>query len=159
MTYHTIVLDNADEREASYGITHKSVYVYPTSKGHAPTRIVVWDNTNRPFDGSRVDVRGRVVDGEWVADKGKYLDPHNRATDNPVTVLLTPESSAICLDTRYNTGQPGSGQVYAATDTRISEGDTLTLVYPEQEDGALVTRDVTVSFKRHGNGHGEATFK
>ncbi len=166
--HHVIILDAESEyRREQYGVTHKSRCVFATTKSHSPTRLDVWDNTGRPnpFKGLRLgDVafkgnpyREQVVT-EWFANKAskpltaKYFDPSNEPTDEPTSLQLTPESTAICADTRMNTGQPGSGQVYA-TGVKLGNLDTATLVYP---DGT--TREVTLHFPPHHNGHGYATF-
>ena len=166
MTHHEILMiETAEYRRDHYGVTHSSLYVYGTSTSHSPTRIDMWDNTGRPnpFKGMKLgDVafkgnphREQVIT-EWFANKAsrpltaKYFDPQNEPTDAPVSILISPESSAICADTSMNTGQPGSGQVYDKGVTLRRE-DTATLRFL---DGT--TRDVALHFTN--NGHGYATF-
>jgi hypothetical protein len=138
--HHVIVMREAptDKRE-HYGVLYESCLVYDTTKSHSPTRLVVWDNTNRPFRADRAT---------WNTS-GAFLDPHNNGTDDPVSFLLSPESTCICADTRMNTGQPGSGQVYARGE-RLGEADTATLIYPDMTA-------LTVALHFTNNGHGIAT--
>jgi hypothetical protein len=140
---HVMVMRDAGEyRRDSYGVLYQSCLVYDTTKSHAPTRLDVWSNTDRPYNEDRAtwNTRGKGF---------KYLDPHNNGTDDEVSFILSPESSVICSDTSRNTGQPGSGQVYAEGE-RLGEGDTATLVYPD-----WTIQRVVLHFTN--NGHGIAT--
>lgn len=123
-----------DYAREHYGITHKSACVYRVAGSYSPTRVKVWDNTRRP------NPRDGVA--------GAYLDPHNRATDARVSVLLSPESSVISAH-RNGTGTVASGQVYAPGDTRFRTGDVLVLVHP---DGS----HCRVTVRLTNNGHGVA---
>jgi hypothetical protein len=137
---HTIVLqETTRDRRDFYGITHESAHVYAQARSSGPTRVAVWDNTGRPNKG-----------GSHITGNGKYVDPQNVATDEPVSYLLTPESTVISADTRYSTGGALSRQAYGPGTLR--DGDTATLAYP---DGS--TQDVTLHFPKHSNGHGYAT--
>lgn len=155
MTHHLIVLDNAsDYRNEHYGVMYESRNVFATSSSgrYTPNRIALWNNLRRPNprNGERVRYGDYgVIDG----GNGKFLDPQNKATDDTVSILITPESSVLCANTSMNTGQPGSGQVFAK-DVLLSDGDTATLSYPRG-----LTREVTINLPRGHNGHGTATFK
>lgn len=149
--HHTLVLDESTAYDKEhYGIIYRGRHVYRTTKSSAPTRLVVWDNTHRPNDGSRIPIVVRRIAGE--VHEGKYLDPHNEPTDERYSLLLSPESSAICADTRFNTGQPGSGQVYG--NGTLGDNDTATIVYP---NGGMGEIEVTLHFPKWNNGHGHAT--
>jgi hypothetical protein len=165
--HHIIVLDAANDSSKTYGVTHKSRNVFDTTKSHSPTRLDVWDNTGRPnpYKGLKLgDVafegnphRQQVIT-DWFlrtypnAVTAEWFDPQNNPTDEPVSLLLSLESTAICADTRFNTGAALSGQVYAKG-TRLGDRDTATLVYP---DGT--TREIMLHFPPHNNGHGYAQF-
>jgi hypothetical protein len=169
--HHTIILDVADESSAQYGVAFRSRFVYDTTKSSSPTRLDVWANAGRPnpYHGMKLgDVafegnphRQQVIT-QWFLDTNrkfhadpltaKWFDPQNNPTDDPFTILLSLESSVICSTPGMNTGFPGSGQVYAKG-TRLGDGDTATLIYP---DGS--TREVTLHFPPHNNGHGFAKF-
>ena len=142
---HTIPMIKADDRQASYGITHTSEFVYRTSKSSYPTRIEVWSNIDRlnPRNGEpvRYGDMGPIDGGE-----GKYLDPSNKATDSPVTILLSPE--CIAIDAYgTSTGTAGSGQIYAPGVT-LRQAETVSLAYPDgYEHGPYAVRFT-------GNGHG-----
>lgn len=147
MTRHVIVLDTA--KPNTYGVLYKSRNVYQTSKSNGPTRLVVWDNT------SRVNFR----DGEPVrfgecgpidGGNGCYLDPNNKATNHPTSLLLTPESSVI-TDSGMNTGTVASGQVYA--NTVLRDGEYATVSFPNG-----IMREICLHFPAHHNGHGYATY-
>jgi hypothetical protein len=160
--HHTMVLDTSTRYDQEhYGVMYRGRHVYQTTKSTAPTRLVVWDNTKRPNpdNGKQLgdtleagDRRGNTAT-RWAIDsghtRGRYLDPMNRPTDSRYSLLLTPESSAMCADTRMNTGQPGSGQVYSQG--RLGDMDTATLVYP---DGT--TAEIVLHFPKWHNGHGFA---
>lgn len=156
MTHHYITLDNtAEYRSQEYHVIYTSRNVFRSVKSTSPTRVEVWDNTFRlnPRNGEPVRYGSYgPVDG----GNGKYLNPRNIATDDELTVLITTESTAICADPAFNTGQPGSGQVYATDEAgryvTFKEGDTATLSTP---DGTL--KSVTLHFT--SNGHGYATFR
>lgn len=145
MNHHFIVLNKADAN--TYGILYTGRNVYQTSKSNGPTRLQVWDNTNRVNKRNGEPVRfgdcGPVDGGD-----GKYLDPNNRATDEPVSFLLTPESSVI-TNNGTNTGTAASGQVYA--EDILRDGDSATLSYPTGQ-----TREIILHFPAHRNGHGYA---
>lgn len=145
MTHHFIVLDKAPAN--TYGIRYKGRNVYQTSKSNGPTRLVVWNNTTRrnPRNGEPV----RFGDcGPIDGGDGCYLDPDNKATDAPVSFLLSPESSVI-TDNGTNTGTQASGQVYA--DDTLRDGDTATVSFPNGS-----TREIVLHFPAHQNGHGYA---
>lgn len=150
MTHHFIVMDAAtDYSAAHYGILHKSRNVYETTQSNGPTRLVVWDNTGRinKRNGQQVNYSNYgVIDG----GNGRFLDPQNQATNDPVSILLTPESSVI-TNSGTNTGTVASRQVYAPG--KLADGDTATLSYPSG-----TTVEVVLHFPRHQNGHGRATF-
>lgn len=158
MPHHLIILDTADSREASYGITHHSRHVYRTTKSHGPTRLKVWDNTSR-LNPDRGKHLGEPIGGGNTLTKysqpgtatATYIDPKGNPTDDAVTILLSPESSAITSN-GTNTGTVASRQVYH-TDV-LGDGDTATLSYP---DGTY--REATIHFPPYHNGHGYATFK
>lgn len=144
---HRVELVEAPEQRQQYGIRYLSRYVFEARKRYSsPTRIVVWDNTGRlnPRNGEGVR-HGQygLIDG----GNGRYLDPSNRATDEPTSVHLTPEASVI-TNNGTNTGTEASGQVFAPAGTVIREGDRLVLVYP---DGAEVV--FTARFTSNGHGH------
>jgi len=142
---HTIPMVPADAREASDGITHKSQYVYQTSKSSYPTRIVRWSNVGRPNPRNGQPVRFGEV-GPIDGGDGQYLDPSNRATDNPVTILVDPED--ITIDNYgTGTGTVGSGQVYAPNGEILRPGETVTLTYGDDTSGPYPVRFT-------GNGHG-----
>lgn len=141
-----VELREASAESKSYGVTHKSRYVYSTSRGHYPTRVEVWSNVDRPNPRNGEPVRWGQY-GKLDGGNGRYLDPGHDATDAPVTVLLTPESTIITSD-GTNTGTEASGQVYASGVT-IRTGDVLCLIYPDGREESW-----TVRFTR--NGHGEA---
>ncbi len=142
---HTIPMVPADAREASYGITHKSQYVYRTSKSGYPTRIVRWSNTGRLNGRNGQPVRFGEV-GPIDGGDGQYLDPRNRATDNPVTILVSTED--ITIDAYgTGTGTVGSGQVYAPRGEILRPGETVTLTYGDDTSGPYPVRFT-------GNGHG-----
>lgn len=162
MTHHDIVLDVASKSRAYYGITHTGRNVYDTTTRGGPTRLAVWENIGRPnpYHGAQLGDRpckGRgeldITITEYSLPKTlpRFLDPHNNPTDEPVSLLLSPESTVICSNTSMNTGQPGSGQVYA--EGKLADGDTATLFFPLGD-----TREVVLHFPPHHNGHGYATF-
>jgi hypothetical protein len=147
---HHIPMMVAHAHRAQYGITHISAHVYDARRRlSAPTRIVVWSNVARPNKRNGEPVRfgdyGRLDGGDGI-----YLDPHNRATDCPVSILLTPEASAI-TNNGTNTGTAASGQVFAGGHPEpIREGDVIVLLWPDGTESIL-----TATFAGHGNGHGE----
>lgn len=150
MTLHPIVLVSATKyQQEHYGITENSAFVYRVAGSHSPTRIVVWDNSVRinPRNGLPVKYSnyGKIDGGD-----GKYLSPNNDATDSPVSVLLSPESSVISAH-RDSTGTPAGGQVWSAQEAQIEHGDELRLLYP---DGSAQTWEVFLT----NNGHGVALF-
>jgi hypothetical protein len=79
-----------------------------------------------------------------------YLDPSNNATDEPTSILLSPEPSVITSN-GTNTGTEASGQVYAPAGTVLRDGDLLTLVYP---DGT----EVVFAARFTNNGHGRLEY-
>lgn len=160
MTHHFIVMDTADRyRTEQYGVTHQSRNVYQTTKSSGPTRLVVWSNVKRlnTDKGKKIgdtlevgDRRGNIVtEYSLQFTRGTYLDPNHKPTDEPVSLLLSPESSAITSN-GTNTGTVASGQVYAPG--RLADSDTATLSYP---NGTMV--EVVLHFPPHHNGHGYAT--
>jgi hypothetical protein len=125
-----IDLSPASRNSNSYGITHQSTHVYRTSGGrfqspHSPHRVVVWSNAHRlnPHPGEVRPTEFGSIGGE-----GKYLDPHNKGTDDPVTIILTAECSVISAHGN-GTGMPASGQVFAAEPLAV--GDVVHLRYPD----------------------------
>ena len=144
---HVVELVDAPEQRAQYGITHLSRYVFSTTKGSYPTRVVVWSNVNRPNPRNGEPVRFGEY-GKLDGGNGRYLDPSNNATDEPTSIRLTPEASVI-TNNGTNTGTAASGQVYAPAGQRIAEGDLVALVYP----GGSIGVTYVVHFTN--NGHGE----
>jgi hypothetical protein len=132
----------------TYGITHRSTFVYRVAGSTSPTRIVAWSNLNRPNprDGQPVEW---TKYGKKDGGNGAYLDPQNNATDSETTVLITPEAGVISAHGN-GTGTAASGQVYATQNSPIRTGDVLALVYP---DGNVELRTVRLT----SNGHGVAT--
>lgn len=145
MTEHRIELVEAGEQHRRYGVsvTHMSTRVYPVAGSVNPTRVEVWDNTGRPNPHP-----GEVRWNEYgpVGGEGRYLDPHNVGTDEPVSVLLSPEASVVSAH-GDGTGTATSGQVWADTDP-IGDGDTLVLSWPDGSVSAW-----TVALNRNGHGH------
>jgi len=129
------------KNDETYGITYRSAYVY-RGIGSGPIRIKVWSNVNRPnpHPGTK-----RWTEFGSIGGDGQYLDPNNKGTDEPRSILTGPECVAICADTRMNTGQPGSGQVYAAE--RLRGGEAVALILP---DGTRI--EGTVKIDRDGYG-------
>lgn len=154
MTHFMIPMVAGDKRDQGYGIRAKSAFVYDTTKSHYPTRLVLWDNTGRPNKRNGEPVSYTNY-GPRDGGNGRWLDPSNRATDDMLTMLLTTESIGISSDTSMNTGQPGSGQVYAPAVGKMGDGDTATLIYDRAGFGDV---EVTLHFPPHRNGHGFATF-
>jgi hypothetical protein len=116
MSGHAVALAAAKERQTrDYGITHESAHVYRVAGDSGPHRIVVWDNARR-----------QLVDSDGCA---RYVDPRQEVTTDRTSVLITGEAAAICADTRLNTGQPGSGQVYG--EGVLRDGDDVMLTYPD----------------------------
>lgn len=159
MSHFTIIMDTvAQYRTTDYGILYESRHVFSTTKSHSPTRVVIWNNTHRPNPDRGKQLGDKLRDGCIVTKystpgitERRYIDPQGKPTDEKVTILLSPESTAICADTRLNTGQPGSGQVYAQD--RLDDGDTAKLILPDGTNA-----DVVLHFPRGHNGHGYATF-
>lgn len=148
MTEYIIPMITADDyAREHYGITFKSACVYRVAGSSAPTRVKVWDNTRRPNPRNGEPVRYGEF-GPRDGGNGEFLDPHNRATDARVSVLLSPESSVISAH-RNGTGTVASGQVYAPGDARLRTGDVLVLVHP---DGS----HAHVTVRMTNNGHGVA---
>lgn len=160
MTAHTISM--LKENDNDYGVMFKSAYVYMSAVCHGPTRVVLWSNLDRPNPdlgkplGAMLeagDRRGcRVTKYSLKYTAGRYLDPHNEPTDDPFTVLLTPESSVITSN-GTNTGTVASGQVYARPECRLADLDRALLVFPAGPPVAAV-----LHFPRYQNGHGHAEF-
>lgn len=146
---HRVELVEAPSDRAQYGIMYLSRFVFRTRKGSSPTRVKVWSNLSRPNPRNGEPVRfgeyGKIDGGE-----GCYLDPQNNATDDPTSILLTPEASVLSAH-GDSTGTEASGQVWAPAGTRIAEGDRLVLVYP---DG------IEIAFTAHftNNGHGRLAY-
>lgn len=143
---HVVELVEAPASRAHYGIRYLSRYVFRTSRGSHPTRVVYWDNTGRENPRNGEPVRFGEY-GPIDGGHGKYLDPHRRATDAAVSILLSPEASAI-TNNGTNTGTEASGQVYASAGAVIREGDHLHLVWPS---GARVS--FTAHFTNNGHGY------
>lgn len=144
-TVHRVELIEAPASRQQYGITHLSRHVFQTSRGSHPTRVQVWCNTGRPNPRNGEPVRFGEY-GPIDGGRGAYLDPGRKATDAAYSILLSPESVAITSN-GTNTGTEASGQVYAPSDTRIVENDTLVLALP---DG----RQQTFTAHFTNNGHG-----
>jgi hypothetical protein len=88
-----------------------------------------------------------------IGGNGKYLDPHNKGTDSPVSLLISTESTMI-TDNGTNTGTEASGQVYAPDQVDpIRHGDTLTLIYPSGTEQTWTAR-----FTNNGHGEGHPAF-
>jgi hypothetical protein len=132
MTEHVIPMVVADANRRTYGIEHVSRYVYRINGArhnpYAPHRLQAWSNLRRPNPHP-----GEVRWGQHgpIGGDGRYLDPHNRATDSPHSLLFSAEATVI-TNNGTNTGTEASGQVYATEDLAI--GDTVILRYP---DGTL----------------------
>lgn len=141
--HHTISMVAVNANAMGYGIRAQSEFVYRATD-HYPVRVVLWDNTSRPNDGHIA-----------YAGDGRWLSPNNKATDDMLTILLSPESIGISSNRDMTTGQPGSGQVYDRNAERLMDGDTATLVYDRNGFGNV---EVTLHFPRFHNGHGHATF-
>jgi hypothetical protein len=147
---HTIPMVEADARQASYGITHQSAFVYRTSKSSAPTRIVVWSNTGRLNARNGQPVRygdyGPIDGGD-----GKFIDPKGKATDAPVSILLSPECTVIDAY-GTGTGTVGSGQMWAPRtgggQITLRPGETVSLAYPD----GTVSGPYPVRFTNNGHG-------
>lgn len=158
MTHHLIILNAPSMDQAHYGILFSSRHVYHARRASdGPLRLKVWLNSGRPNPDLGKSEGDEMRNGNRVTKysppgtvTAAYLDPHNRPTDDPVSVLIGPESVAICSDTRMNTGQPGSGQVYAPGTLR--DGDTATLSFPDGTTG-----EIALHFPPHSNGYGHAT--
>ena len=144
---HVVELVEATPERAQYGVRFLSRFVFQTRRGSYPTRIVVWTNVHRPNPRNGEPVRFGEY-GKLDGGVGRYLDPSNNATDEPTSVRLTPEASAI-TNNGTNTGTAASGQVYAPAGQRIAEGDLVALVYP----GGSIGITYVVHFTN--NGHGE----
>lgn len=160
MTHHDIPMVPAKASRRDYGVIHSSAFVYHgLRKWGGPTRIDVWDNTDRPnpYKGAKLgEVIGQQTITEWFVSTGKteprFFDPHNEPTDAEISILISPESSSMCADTYYNTGSPGSGQIYAPDDAVLRKGDTATLRFADGHE-----QNVTLHFTN--NGHGYALLK
>jgi hypothetical protein len=149
-TTHRVELIEAPADRAQYGIMYLSRYVYDARRRlSAPTRVQVWSNLRRPNTRNGEPVKYGEY-GPLNGGNGAYLDPSNHATDNAMTIYLTPEASAI-TNNGTNTGTEASGQVFAPGHPEpIREGDTIVLIYP---DG--IESEYVAAFKHRGNGHGE----
>ena len=137
MTHHMIAMIPVKaDRTENYGITHASVYIYGRAQ-----RIEAWDN--------RPDKRpGRTF--------GQLVDPYGRPTTDAQTVLISPE--AVCLSAHGDsTGTVASGQVWAPGGEVLREGDTVRLLWIDAEVGSAprVGELYRVTYKRHGNYHGQ----
>lgn len=122
------VIVMADAGPNTYGITHKSVFVYRmTGPGlhnrYKPHRIRVWDNTNRP--NNRPDTYNSMT---GKPGPGAYLDPSGKGTENPISYLTAAEPTAM-TNTGTNTGTVASGQVYA--NITLAVGDVVSLLLPD----------------------------
>lgn len=137
----------SDYRASHYGVLFESAYVYRTGRSYSPTRVVVWSNTSRPNARNGEPVRHGDY-GPIDGGAGRYLDPHNKATDAERSVLLSTESTVIDAY-GTGTGSKESGQVWA--DDKLCDGDALTLAYPDGTEETLTAR-----FPRYSNGHGFA---
>lgn len=134
---HRIELVEGDEyRRDHYGIEYTSAYVYRTKHEAGPSRLQVWSNLRRPNPHPGETRWGAVGP---IGGDGKYLDPHNKGTDEEVSVLLSPEATAISAHGR-STGTAASGQVYAKGHPVLDTGDVLVLVYPDgREERRVLT--------------------
>lgn len=154
---HLIVMTPATAyRTEHYGITHTSDYVYLNPRaGNFPTRVVVWDNTRRV----NPDPGGPVQFGQYgplpTGGDGKYIDPSNRATDDELTILLTPES--VTIDAYgTGTGTRGSGQLWAPDGEILRDGDTVRLIFVDPVGEPRVS-DYVARIPHNANGHGYLT--
>lgn len=112
----------------TYGITHRSAFVYDVTgprlhNRHFPHRVTVWNNTVRP----------NTKPDEWSEysgrpGAGRYLDPFRKGTDDEITITLGAESFGI-TDNGTNTGTFASGQVYAPETLQVNE--FVVLKYPD----------------------------
>lgn len=141
-----VELVEAPSDRAQYGIRYLSRYVFRTSKGSSPTRIVVWSNANRPNPRDGEPVRYTEY-GLRDGGHGRYLDPQNKATDHVISILMSPEASVLSAH-GDSTGTEASGQVYLPAGTRIAEGAELQLVYPNGDVSPVLLAHFT------NNGHG-----
>jgi hypothetical protein len=114
-----------------HGVTLQSAAVYQTMPSSYPIRVEVWNNTDRPNTNP--------------ADfgPGSYIDPRGEATDDAVTVLISPDDTVINAS-RANT-DTACGDAYV--ERPIADGDTLILVYP---DGRRETRVVRMTNLGYG---------
>lgn len=143
-TFYVVLRPVTEYRREHYGVTHESVLLFETGPGgNAPTAVEVWSNVKRPNPRNGEPVRysnyGRIDGGV-----GKFLDPHNEATDSVFSVLLSPQASVIS-----NSPDPARRRYAVQEQGRIVSGDTLVLIFP---DGT----DVSVSVRMTNNGHGGA---
>lgn len=148
--HHAILMSEVPAHRAEYGVTHDSYFVYTGARGGV-LRVTVWDNTGRPHS--------EHCANHWQhkASPPAYLDPMNVGTNDPVTVLIEPESVVISADTSRSTGGRNSGQRYAPDRETLRDGDTATLVFPDRDGDGFHRQDFTLHFPRHNNGHGHAT--
>lgn len=137
MTTVIVPLRAASEYEsATYRILSRSEFVYHMAGAglhnrHSPHRITLWDNTGKP----NPDNGGPIKYGDYgplpTGGNGAYIGPDNRATDFPLSVTTSAESTVI-TNNGTNTGTVASGQVYAPETLAI--GDVVIFRLP---DGTL----------------------
>jgi hypothetical protein len=145
---HRIELAEGDEyRSKHYGIEYTSAYVYRTKREAGPSRLQVWSNLHRPNPHPGETKWGAMGP---IGGDGKYLDPHNKGTDEKFSVLLSPEATVISAH-GDSTGTAASGQVYAKDHPVLDTGDVLVLVYP---DGREERRTLTLT-DNYGRGQAD----
>lgn len=97
--------------DARYGVAFRGANVHhiigAKHNRYAPHRIIVWTNVQRP---NPHPGETRWTDFGSIGGDGKYLDPHNHGTDDPITVTTSAESTVIAG--RSSTGSSESGQVF-----------------------------------------------
>lgn len=104
-----ITMIPAPAHRQTYGITHISQTVHDVSgrgvHNHAyPHRVLVWQHRPNPRNGQPVQWG---PNGPINGGVGAYLDPSNRATDDPISVRLSAEPIAL---TERPIDRPTAGQ-------------------------------------------------